>query len=85
MVINSQETLTHPLLLLLPFLFLLFTVYCRRKPAVNLPPGPPPYPMFGNLHNLDRRKPPHHLLPSLQKIWPPHPHQPRPNPHHVRL
>ncbi|KAI0498758.1 hypothetical protein KFK09_019650 [Dendrobium nobile] len=69
MVINSQETLTHPLLLLLPFLFLVVTVYRRRKPALNLPPGPPPHPIFGNLHDLGEN--PHITFYHLSKKYGP--------------
>ncbi|KAH0455899.1 hypothetical protein IEQ34_015931 [Dendrobium chrysotoxum] len=69
MVINSQETLTHPLLLLLPFLFLVFTVYRRRKPALNLPPGPPPHPIFGNLKDLGEN--PHITFYHLSKKYGP--------------
>ncbi|KAJ8449620.1 hypothetical protein Cgig2_005642 [Carnegiea gigantea] len=57
-----------PLILLLPLLWVFFKAK-TRKPGPNLPPGPQPLPIIGNLHMLGQK--PHRALAELAQKYGP--------------
>ncbi|GLJ46439.1 hypothetical protein SUGI_0978650 [Cryptomeria japonica] len=56
-------------LLLLPFLVVVLLRYVRTKKALKLPPGPPGWPLVGNLLQLGKK--PHESLMALAKAYGP--------------
>ncbi|XP_073530057.1 cytochrome P450 2C5-like [Phyllobates terribilis] len=53
---NISDPITLVLSIILCVFFALF-FYGRKKNVYNLPPGPRPLPIIGNLHILDRKRP----------------------------
>ncbi|XP_077147729.1 cytochrome P450 2E1-like isoform X3 [Ranitomeya variabilis] len=62
-----SDPITLVLSIILCFLFVLF-FFGQKKNAYNLPPGPRPLPIIGNLHILDMKRP-HLTMHELSKKY----------------